>query len=146
MPLSGFHAGYQRRRGMQRDAMAQPDRIVAFTKHFVGYGAAEGGRDYEGGEISELTLRDIYLPPYESPVKAGVGTIMSAFIDLNGIPAMAERGLLTGMLRDEWGFERFVVSDWASVAKLVQHGVAEDRTRVADWARLLSECWVLTQP
>ena len=118
-------------RGMQGDDMAQPDRIVACAKHFVGYGAAEGGRDYEGGEISEPTLRDIYLPPYESAVKAGVGTIMSAFIDLNGTPVTAERRLLTGVLRGEWGFEGFVVSDWASVAELVQHGVAEDRARAA---------------
>jgi beta-glucosidase len=118
-------------KGFQGDDMAQPDKLVACAKHFVGYGSAEGGRDYENGEISEPTLRDVYLPPYLSAVRAGVGTVMSAFLDLNGTPATANRRLLTELLRGEWGFNGFVVSDWSSVAELVQHGVAEDKTQAS---------------
>lgn len=118
-------------RGFQGRDMAQPDKLVACAKHFVGYGAAEGGRDYDAGEISEPTLRDVYLPPYEAAVQAGVGTIMSAFIDLNGVPATANRHLLTDVLRGEWGFDGFVVSDWDSVGELTNHGVAADRTAAA---------------
>jgi beta-glucosidase len=118
-------------KGYQGEDMAQPDKVVACAKHFVGYGSAEGGRDYENGEISEPTLRDVYLPPYESAVHAGVGTVMSAFLDLNGIPATANRYLLTDILRGEWGFNGFVVSDWSSVSELINHGIAEDQARAA---------------
>jgi beta-glucosidase len=113
-------------RGLQGNDYSASDKLVACAKHFVGYGAAEGGRDYDGGEISEPTLRDVYLPPYRAAVNAGVGTLMSAFIDLNGVPATANRRLLTDLLRGEWGFDGFVVSDWDSVEELVSHGVAED--------------------
>jgi beta-glucosidase len=118
-------------KGFQGDDIALPNKLVACAKHYVGYGSAEGGRDYDNGEISEPTLRDVYLPPFESAVRAGVGTIMSAFLDLNGIPATANRRLLTDVLRGEWGFDGFVVSDWASIAELVDHGVVEDRAQAA---------------
>lgn len=121
-------------KGYQGENMAQADKIVACAKHYVGYGSAEGGRDYENGEISEPTLRDVYLPPFESAVRAGVGTLMSAFLDLNGIPATANRHLLTDVLRGEWGFDGFVVSDWESVGELVNHGVAEDKAQAAAMA------------
>jgi len=117
--------------GFQGDDLSSPDALVACAKHYVGYGAAEGGRDYENGEISEPTLRDIYLPPFRAAVQAGTGTLMSAFIDLNGIPATANRRLLTDILRGEWGFDGFVVSDWESVKELIQHGVAEDEAHAA---------------
>ncbi|OGO11027.1 MAG: beta-glucosidase [Chloroflexi bacterium RBG_19FT_COMBO_47_9] len=120
--------------GYQGENMAMPNKLVACAKHYIGYGSAEGGRDYENGEISEPTLRDVYMPPYESAVGAGVGTVMSAFLDLNGIPATANRRLLTDVLRGEWGFDGFVVSDWASVAELIQHGVAEDSAKAASIA------------
>lgn len=120
-------------RGFQGRDLSRPDALVACAKHYAGYGAAQGGRDYEAAEISEPTLRDVYLPPFESAVRAGVGTLMAAFVDLNGIPATANRRLLTDILRGEWGFDGFVVSDWNSVAELIQHGVAEDR---ADAARI----------
>ncbi len=113
-------------KGFQGDDYSKPDKLVACAKHYVGYGAAEGGRDYDAGEISEPTLRDIYMPPYEAAVKGGVGTVMSAFLDLNGVPASGNRRLLTDVLRGELGFEGFVVSDWDSVLELVHHGVAED--------------------
>jgi len=121
-------------RGFQGDNMALPDKLVACAKHYVGYGSAEGGRDYENGEVSEPTLRDIYLPPYESAVRAGVGTIMSAFLDLNGTPATANRRLLSDVLRGEWGFDGFVISDWDSIAELINHGVAENRAEAASIA------------
>ena len=117
--------------GFQGDDFAQPQRLVACAKHFVGYGAAEGGRDYEGADISEPTLRDVYLPPFQAAVQAGVGTLMSGFLDINGIPATANRRLLTEVLRGEWGFQGFVVSDWGSVAELIAHGVAEDDAQAA---------------
>lgn len=114
-------------RGFQGSDYSAPDKIVACAKHYVGYGAAEGGRDYDNGEISEPTLRDVYLPPFHAAVEAGVGTLMSAFLDLNGVPASANRRLLTDVLRGEWGFDGFVVSDYDSVIELINHGVAEDR-------------------
>lgn len=118
-------------RGFQGAAMSAPDRLVACAKHYVGYGSAEGGRDYDSGEISEPTLRDIYLPPFRAAVDAGVGTLMSAFLDLNGVPATADRRLLTDVLRGEMGFKGFVVSDWESIRELVMHGVAEDDAAAA---------------
>lgn len=118
-------------KGFQGDDVSAPDKLVACAKHYVGYGAAEGGRDYENAEISQPTLRDVYLPPFRAAVRAGVGTVMSAFADLNGIPLTANRGLLTDVLRGEWNFDGFVVSDWESVKELVAHGVAEDEAHAA---------------
>ena len=133
-PFLGAQMAASLVQGFQGDDLSQPDKIVACAKHYVGYGSAEGGRDYENGEISEPTLRDVYLPPYASAVHAGVGTIMSAFIDLNGIPATANRHLLTDVLRQDWGFEGFVVSDWDSVSELINHGFAEDKAQAASMA------------
>jgi beta-glucosidase len=121
-------------KGFQGDDLSAPDRMVACAKHYVGYGSAEGGRDYESGEISEPTLRDVYLPPFRAAIEAGSGTVMSAFIDLNGIPATADRRLLTDVLRGEWGFDGFIVSDWESVKELIPHGVAEDEAHAAQLA------------
>lgn len=118
-------------KGFQGDDYSAPDKLIACAKHYVGYGSAEGGRDYDAGEISEPTLHDIYLPPFEAAVKSGVGTIMSAFLDLNGVPASGNRRLLTDVLRGEWGFDGFVVSDWDSVVELIHHGVAENRADAA---------------
>lgn len=117
--------------GFQGADFSAPDRLVACAKHYVGYGSAEGGRDYDSGEISEPTLRDIYLPPFQAAVRAGAGTLMSAFLDLNGLPLTANRRLLTDVLRGEWGFDGFVVSDWNSVGEIVQHGIAEDDAHAA---------------
>lgn len=133
-PFLGAQMATSLVRGFQGDNMALPHKIIACAKHYVGYGSAEGGRDYENGEISEPTLRDVYLPPYESAIRAGVGTIMSAFLDLNGTPATANRRLLTDVLRGEWGFDGFVISDWDSIAELINHGVAGDRAEAASMA------------
>jgi beta-glucosidase len=115
--------------GYQGEDLADPHTIVACPKHYVAYGGAEGGRDYNTVEVSERTLRDIYLPPFKAAVEAGAGTLMSAFNDLNGVPASANRFTLTTILREEWGFEGFVVSDWNSIGELVAHGIAGTRAQ-----------------
>ena len=113
-------------RGFQGEDLSNPERILACAKHFIGYGSAEGGRDYETGEITENTLRNVYLPSYRAAVQAGVASVMSAFQDLNGEPLSGSDTYLTGLLRGELGFDGFVVSDWQSVLELVYHRVAAD--------------------
>jgi beta-glucosidase len=118
-------------RGYQGSRLDAPDSVAATAKHYVGYGAAEAGRDYNTTEISEHTLRQIYLPPFRASVDAGVATIMSAFNTLNGVPTSANPFMLRNILRDEWGFRGVVDSDWESVRELIQHGVAVDRETAA---------------
>ena len=118
-------------RGYQGSRLDAPDSIVACAKHYVGYGAAEGGRDYNSTEISEHTLREIYLPPFHAAVNAGSGTIMSAFNSLNGVPASANPFTLTQVLRKEWGFRGIVDSDWTSIAEVMAHGIANDGATAA---------------
>jgi beta-glucosidase len=118
-------------RGFQGTNVADPDRVVACLKHYVGYGAAEGGRDYNTTEISEYTLRNFYLPQFKAGVDAGALTVMSAFNCLSGVPASDNRHTLTEILRDEWKFPGFVVSDYNAVHELVEHGVAADDTEAA---------------
>jgi beta-glucosidase len=113
-------------RGFQGATLGAPEHIVATAKHFAGYGAAEGGRDYEASEVSESQLMNIYLPPFHSAVNAGVGTVMSAYMDLNGVPATGNRWLLHDVLRDQWHFNGFVVSDADAVRSLKTHGFAAD--------------------
>ena len=121
--------GFQGRDGdLNRD-----DRLLACAKHFAGYGAPEGGRDYETCEISRTTLRNHHLPAFRAAVRAGVGTLMSGFHDLDGESVSGSGFLLGQILRREWGFRGFVVSDWASALDLVHHRVAED---ARDAARL----------
>jgi beta-glucosidase len=113
-------------RGYQGSRLDAPDSIAACAKHFVGYGAAEGGRDYNSAEISEHTLREFYLPPFYAAAQTGVATMMSAFNSLNGVPASANPFTLKQILRKEWGFAGPVVSDYSSIAELVPHGIAAD--------------------
>jgi beta-glucosidase len=108
--------------------------IIACAKHYAGYGGAEGGRDYNTVDISERTLQDVYLPPFKSAVDAGVQTLMASFNEINGVPSSASKYLLTDVLRDEWGFKGFVVSDWNSIGELVNHGVAIDLKQAANIA------------
>ncbi len=130
-PFLGSRMAVARVRGFQGGNLAAPDRVAACLKHYVGYGAAEGGRDYNTTEISEQTLRNIYLPPFRAGVKAGAATLMSAFNDLNGVPASANPFTLDHILRGEWGFDGFVVSDWNSIGELIPHGVAADCAEAA---------------
>jgi beta-glucosidase len=118
-------------RGFQGTNVADPDRVVACLKHFAGYGAAEGGRDYNTTEISELTLRNFYLPQFKAGVDAGALTVMSAFNELSGTPASANWHTLTEILRGEWEFPGFVVSDWNAVEELIPQGVAADGAEAA---------------
>ncbi|HEV8187151.1 MAG TPA: beta-glucosidase BglX [Pyrinomonadaceae bacterium] len=118
-------------RGFQGDDYGAPDKVLACAKHFVAYGAAEGGRDYNTTNLSENTLREIYLPPFKAAVDAGVGTLMSSFNAINGVPASANAFTLTKVLRDEWKFDGFVVSDYTSVRELINHGVAANEEQAA---------------
>ena len=116
-PFLGSMMAAARVRGFQQT-------IFATAKHFAGYGGAEAGRDYNETEISERTMREIYLPPFKAAVDAGVASLMSAFNDIAGVPASGNAWLTGTVLRHEWGFKGFVVSDWTSIAELIQHGVA----------------------
>ena len=118
-------------RGYQGARLDAPDSIAACAKHYVGYGAAEGGRDYNSTEISEHTLRQFYLPPFHAAVEAGTASLMSAFNSLNGVPSSANSFTLKQVLRKEWGFRGLVVSDWSSVGELVAHGIGVDDTMAA---------------
>ncbi len=118
-------------RGYQGTRLDAPDSIAACAKHYVGYGAAEGGRDYNSTEISEHTLRQFYLPPFHAAVEAGTATIMSAFNAINGVPSSANPFTLTQVLRKEWGFRGVVDSDWTSIAELIPHGIANDGATAA---------------
>src|SRR5271168_1880461 len=113
-------------RGFQGDYLGAPDHVLACMKHFAGYGAAEGGRDYDASYISDAQMENVYLPPFHAAVKAGVGSAMSAYMDLNDVPATGNRWLLTDVLRQQWGFNGLVVSDADAVKSLVNHGYARD--------------------
>ena len=118
-------------RGFQGDDVTDPERILACAKHFAGYGYSEGGRDYDPVYLSESQLRNIVLPPFKAAVDAGVETFMSAYMDLNDVPATGNRFLLRKVLREEWGFDGFVVSDAFAVANMVIQGHAKDRREAA---------------
>jgi beta-glucosidase len=130
-PFLGSVMARARVRGFQGTNYGQPDKVVACAKHWVAYGAAEGGRDYNTTEVSERTLREIYFPPFKAAREAGVGTFMSAFNDLDGLPSSANPSTLTGVLRGEWAFDGIVVSDYESVKELIVHGVASDGKEAA---------------
>jgi beta-glucosidase len=123
-------------RGYQGQRLDATDSIVACAKHYVGYGAAEGGRDYNSTEISEHTLRQFYLPPFRAAQEAGAATFMSGFNALNAIPVTANPFTLKQVLRKEWGFRGFVVSDWNSVGEVQAHGIANDAATAARKALL----------
>ena len=123
-------------KGFQRQAGAGSPGMAACAKHFIGYGASEGGRDYHSAELSDSTIQSVYLPPFEAAVNAGVLTVMASFNDINGEPVTASRRLLTGVLREQLGFEGIVVSDWAAVDQLRQQGAAADRMQAAKAAFL----------
>lgn len=113
-------------RGFQGPYPGAPEHVIACAKHFAGYGAADGGRDYDPVYLPEAQLRNVYFPPFRAAVDAGVGTFMSAYMDLNNVPASGNRWLLRDILRGEWGFQGFVVSDAFAVGNLVIQGFARD--------------------
>ena len=116
--------GYQ---GQQWDTTA----MAACVKHFVGYGAAEGGRDYNSTFLTERQLRNVYLPPFEAAIRAGALTLMTSFNDNDGVPSTGNRFVVKEVLRDEWGFDGLVVTDWNSMGEMISHGFGADRKEVA---------------
>jgi len=112
--------------GIQGTSLRDSLTLIATAKHFVGYGAAEGGRDYNVAEIPERTLREIYLPPFRAAVNAGARSVMASFNEIDGIPMHVHGGLINGVLRDRWGWDGILVSDYTGVMELLNHGVAAD--------------------
>ena len=135
-PFLGAAVAVAQVRGFQGADIGQHDRIIAGPKHFAGYGAALGGRDYDEVSLSDAELWNTYFPPFNAAVQAGAGNVMTAYMDLNGIPASGTRWLFTEVLRDAWAFSGFVVSDANAVRNLVTHGFAADLTDAA--ARAIS--------
>jgi beta-glucosidase len=125
-PFLGSAMGRAFVQGYQGKSLSDPTSIAACVKHFAAYGAAEAGRDYNTTDMSEYTLRGVYLPPYRAAIDAGAATVMSAFNSLNGVPSTANPYTLFRILRREWNFQGFVVSDWTSIKELEAHGIALD--------------------
>ncbi|MBR0552042.1 glycoside hydrolase family 3 C-terminal domain-containing protein [Sphingomonadaceae bacterium LXI357] len=117
--------------GYQTEDPRNRDAILACAKHFVGYGAAQGGRDYNSAELSDQTLNEVYLPPFHAAAKAGCGTFMTAFNDLGGVPMTANVDLVRHLLRERWGYGGLIVSDWNAIRELIDHGVAADDAQAA---------------
>lgn len=132
--LLGSRLAAARVRGFQGPDLSRPDALLATAKHFVAYGAAEGGLDYNGADVSERTVREVYLPPFRAAVDAGAGAVMTAFNTIAGVPVMADPRWVRGVLRGEWGFGGLVVSDYTADAELVAHGVAADDRAAAKLA------------
>ena len=130
-PYLGSVMAAARVRGFQGKDFSAANTLLATAKHFAAYGAAEGGRDYNTADVSERTLWEVYLPPFEAAVRAGAGSIMAAFNEIGGTPAHASHWLLTDILRQRWGFTGLVVSDWAGVEQLRAHGIAATRGEAA---------------
>ncbi len=131
-PYLGSQVAAARVRGFQGKDLAALDTIAACAKHYAAYGFAEGGRDYNTVDVSEQTLRNVVLPPFKAAVDAGVATVMNSFNEIAGVPATGSTHLQRDILKGEWGFQGFVVSDWGSIGEMVTHGYAED---LADAAR-----------
>jgi len=115
-------------KGYQQDDLSKPDSVAVSVKHYAAYGGAIAGRDYNAVDMSEITLRQVYLEPYRAAVEAGAATLMSSFNSINGVPASANPLTLNQILRKEWGFDGFVVSDWGSVAELMNHSIGDGPT------------------
>jgi len=133
-PYLGSAMAAARVLGFQGADPRAPDAVLATVKHFAAYGGAEGGRDYNSVDLSERTLREVYLPPYQAALKAGAGSVMTSFNEIGGIPSTASPWLMTTLLRREWGFRGLVVSDWTAVAELLNHGVAGSRAEAGKLA------------
>jgi beta-glucosidase len=121
-------------RGFQKDTTSEYLNVAACAKHFVGYSAAEGGKDYNTTHVSEDQLRDVYLVPFKALADEGVASFMCAFNDINGRPMSGNRPVSVDILRDEWGYDGVMVSDWGSIAQMVPHGFCTDLKDAADRA------------
>jgi beta-glucosidase len=121
-------------KGFQGDDLSSLNTMLACAKHFAAYGAAQAGRDYHTADVSEITFRNIYLPPFKAAVDAGVKTFMTAFNEIFGVPASGSKYLLTDILRNEWKFDGFVVTDYTSIPEMVKHGFAKDEKHTGELA------------
>lgn len=130
----GCRIAEARVRGFQGKGIGNTDAVLACVKHYAGYGAPTAGRDYNTVDMSERFFREYYLPPYAAAVKAGAATVMTSFNDLDGMPATGNKYLLTDILRNEWGFRGFVVTDYTSINEMVNHGVAADEKGAGELA------------
>ncbi|TPG39571.1 beta-glucosidase BglX [Sphingomonas koreensis] len=123
-PWLGSAMAVAQMKGFQGVDLAAPETIMATAKHFAGYGAAQAGRDYNSGDIPPRLFRDVYLPPFKAAADAGLGSVMAAFTTIDGVPATSSRELLTGTLRDDWGWHGLLISDYDAIPELITHGVA----------------------
>ncbi len=130
-PVLGAAMGSAMVRGYQGESLAGPASIAACVKHFVAYGAAEGGRDYNSTNVPPHLMRNVYLVPFKAAIDAGAATLMTSFNENDGIPGTGNKALVRDMLRDEWGWDGMVVSDWASVTEMIAHGFAADAKEAA---------------
>ena len=130
-PWLGARIAEAKVRGFQGAGLAAADALAAVAKHYCAYGAVTAGRDYASADISERTLREVYMPPFAAAVASGVAAVMPAFMDLAGIPMTANKELLRGWLRGRWGFEGVIVSDYNAIAELMNHGIAADLAEAA---------------
>ncbi|WP_159475331.1 beta-glucosidase BglX [Chryseobacterium sp. 18068] len=130
----GMQIGLARIKGFQGKGLGNLDAIMACAKHFAAYGAAVGGRDYNSVDMSLRQLHETYLPPFKAAAEAGVATFMNSFNDINGIPATANKYILRNLLKDQWNYKGFVVSDWGSIGEMVPHGYAKDNKEAAEKA------------
>ncbi|GGB80375.1 glycosyl hydrolase [Flavobacterium suaedae] len=130
----GSQMAMARVKGFQGTDLSLNTTVLACTKHFAAYGAAEAGRDYNTVDMSERTLREIYLPPFKATVDAGVGTFMTSFNEIAGVPATGSKFLLRDILKNEWNFDGFVVTDYTAINELIPHGVAKDSAQAGELA------------
>lgn len=130
----GSLIGAAKVKGFQGNNLSDPFTVMACVKHFAAYGAAQAGRDYHTVDMSDRVLREVYLPPYKAAIDAGVATIMTSFNEVDGIPASGSHYLMTEILRDEWAFEGFVVTDYTSINEMVPHGIVANEKEAAKMA------------
>lgn len=133
-PVLTTRLGMAMTRGYQGDDLSKPNTMAACAKHFAGYGASESGKDYNTTWIPEVQLRDVYLPPFEAQAKGGAATFMCSFNDICGVPSSGNKHLLTDILRDEWGWDGLMVSDWGSIQQMIPHGYSADLRQAAEQA------------
>ena len=113
-------------KGFQGNGIGELNSVMACVKHFAAYGAAQAGRDYHTTDMSDRVLREVYLPPYKAAIDAGAATVMTSFNEIDGVPATGSAYLMTDILRGEWDFNGFVVTDYTSIMEMIPHGIAED--------------------
>ncbi len=133
-PYLDVQMGVAMVKGYQGEDLSDPTAMAACIKHFVGYGAAEGGRDYNSTMISERSLRNTYFPAFKATAEAGAATLMTSFNEIDGIPSTGNRWLLKNILRDEWGWDGMVVTDWNSAGEMIAHGFSRDLKHTAEQA------------